>query len=82
MLASSIRRFGWMNPIIVDQSGQIITGAGRFEAAKQLGMGKVPVMKVADLFEDEVRAYIIADNRLAQLSEWDDTLLADERDRG
>lgn len=77
-LAHSIRRFGWMNPIIIDQSGQIIAGAGRFEAAKQLGLAKVPTVKVEDLSEDEVRAYIIADNRLAQLSEWDDVLLAEE----
>lgn len=76
-IASSIRRFGWDQPIVVDGEGTIIKGHGRYQAAQKLGLETVPVIEQADLSEAEARAARIADNRVAE-SEWDDDLLAVE----
>jgi ParB/RepB/Spo0J family partition protein len=59
-IAESIRTFGWTNPILVDADGQIIAGHGRMEAAKLLGMCTVPALRVEDLTEAQIKAYVIA----------------------
>lgn len=78
LIAQSIRRFGWINPIIADDLGQIVAGHARAAAAKLLGLKNVPVIRVTDLGEFELRAYTLADNKLALKSEWDRKLLAVE----
>ena len=77
-IADSIETFGWTNPILVDGSGGVIAGHGRIEAAKLLGIEKVPTIRLEDLTEAEIRAYVIADNRLAENAGWDRELLAIE----
>jgi DNA modification methylase len=77
-IMGSLETFGWVNPILAEMNGTIIAGAGRLEAAKRLGFTAVPVIRIEHLTPDQVRAYRIADNRLAELSEWDDETLAIE----
>jgi len=77
-IASSIERFGFTNPVLVDADDAIIAGHGRIEAAKQLGMEHVPTIRLDHLSDAETRAYIIADNRLAELAGWDREVLAIE----
>jgi hypothetical protein len=67
-IANSITRFGFTNPVLADEQGRIIAGHGRVEAARLLKMEQVPVRRTADLSEADRRAYIIADNRLAELA--------------
>ena len=74
-IAASIRAFGWTNPILVDGENGIIAGHGRVLAARKLGMAKVPVIELAGMSEAEKRAYIIADNKLAENAGWDQDLL-------
>ena len=74
-IANSISRFGFTNPILVDQDGHIIAGHGRLEAASLLGIAEVPTLCLADMTEADVRAYVIADNRLAENAGWDRELL-------
>lgn len=75
-IADSINQFGFTNPILVDRDHIIIAGHGRVEAAKQLGFHEVPTIRLEHLTEEQKRAYIIADNRLAELAGWDDSILA------
>lgn len=77
-IAESIRAFGFTNPILVDQDGMILAGHGRFQAAKLLGLDKVPTIKIADLTETQKRAFVLADNKLADRAGWDQELLAAE----
>jgi ParB-like chromosome segregation protein Spo0J len=70
-IAASIKRFGFTVPILVDDEGQIIAGHGRVEAAKLLGWSEVPSLRLSHLSPAEKRAYVIADNRLAELAGWD-----------
>ncbi len=77
-IAKSIETFGWTNPILIDGSGGVIAGHGRLAAAKLLGIGRVPTIRLDDMSEAQKRAYVIADNRLAELAGWDDELLAIE----
>lgn len=77
-IAESIKCFGFTNPILISDGGEIIAGHGRVEAAKQLGMAKVPVVRLSHLTETELRAYVIADNKLALNAGWDQQLLATE----
>jgi len=74
-LARSIETFGFLIPILTDQMMNIIAGHARWLAAKELGMEKVPVIQVEHLTEAQKRAYIIADNKLAQNASWDEDLL-------
>lgn len=74
-IAESIRRFGFTNPVLVDAEDRIIAGHGRVAAAKELGLSRVPVIAIEGMSEAERRAYILADNRLAELAGWDDDLL-------
>jgi ParB-like chromosome segregation protein Spo0J len=74
-VAASIREFGFTNPVLIDGQGGIIAGHGRVMAARQLGIAEVPCIRLAHLTEDQKRAYVIADNKLALNSEWDENLL-------
>jgi len=75
-IADSIRTFGFTNPLLVDVTGTVIAGHGRLRAAKQLGMATVPTIRLDHLSKEQVRALVIADNRLAELAGWDQDLLA------
>lgn len=77
-IAASIQQFGFVNPILLDTTSKIIAGHGRVEAAKLLGISKVPTIRLDHLSENERRAYLIADNRLAELAGWDQEILAIE----
>jgi DNA modification methylase len=74
-IAASIAEFGFNNPILVDTKAGIIAGHGRLLAARQLQLNQVPVIVLDHLTEIQKRAYIIADNRLAESAGWDDELL-------
>lgn len=74
-IAESIKTFGWTNPILVDEAGGVIAGHGRLEAARLLGLDRVPVICLAQMTEGQKRAYIIADNKLAENAGWDENLL-------
>ena len=74
-IAASIREFGFTNPVLVDDQGGIIAGHGRVMAARKLGMNKVPAINLGHLSETQRRAYVIADNKLALNSGWDDEML-------
>ena len=74
-LVASFQRFGFNNPILVDNDGEVIAGHGRLEAARRLGMSAVPTICLSHMTEADKRAYRIADNKLAELAEWDDDLL-------
>lgn len=77
-IADSIGRFGFNNPILIDKDNTIVAGHGRWAAAKKLGLKEAPTICLAHLSPDEVRAYIIADNKLAELAGWDNEMLAIE----
>ncbi|MCA8894377.1 MAG: ParB N-terminal domain-containing protein, partial [Amphiplicatus sp.] len=74
-IKASIERFGFVNPILVDDDNVVIAGHGRLEAAKLLGMEEAPIARLSHLTPAEVRAYRLADNKLAELSGWDQDLL-------
>ena len=74
-IASSIREFGFTNPILIDGSGGIIAGHGRVMAARKLKMTQVPVIELAHLTETQKQAYILADNKLALNAGWDEEML-------
>ena len=74
-IAASIKEFGWTNPILIDGTNGLIAGHGRLMAARKLGMAKVPVIELAHLSEHQKKALIIADNKLALNSDWDNNLL-------
>jgi DNA modification methylase len=75
-IAASIREFGWTNPVLVDGERGIIAGHGRVMAARKLGLAEVPTIELRDMTEAQKRAYIIADNKLAENAGWDMELLA------
>ena len=77
-IADSIRRFGFTNPVLIDEAGTILAGHGRVAAAKLLGMTDVPCLRIDHMNEDEKRAYVLADNKLALNAGWDEDLLAAE----
>ncbi|SLN63387.1 Modification methylase DpnIIB [Roseovarius litorisediminis] len=77
-IAASIRQFGFTNPILIDYANGIVAGHGRVAAARKLGCTEVPVIELAHLSDAERRAYVIADNRLAELAGWDHEILAIE----
>jgi DNA modification methylase len=75
-IEASIKEFGFINPILTDGADGIIAGHARVEAAKRIGMSDVPTVRVDHLTPAQIRAYVIADNRLAENAGWDRTLLA------
>lgn len=78
LLEKAIKEFGFTVPILIDAKNQIIAGHGRLVAAQRAGMDKVPCIRATHLTEAQKRAYVLADNRLSQLSTWDETLLREE----
>src|SRR5438046_9219808 len=77
-IANSITKFGFCNPVLIDDAKQIIAGHGRVEAAKLLGIDAVPTCRRSHLSEADKRAYTLADNKLAEKAGWDKELLAIE----
>lgn len=77
-IAASIREFGFTAPILVDSADGILAGHGRLLAAQLLGLSEVPVVVLDHLSEPQRRAYLLADNRLAEGATWDEGLLAKE----
>ncbi len=75
-IAASIESFGFTNPVLIDASGRVIAGHGRVKAARVLGLETVPTIRLEHLTEAQIRAYVIADNRLAENAGWDRDLLA------
>lgn len=77
-IGASIVQFGFLNPILIDESGKVLAGHGRLAAAKVLGISEVPVVRIEHLNEAEKRAYVLADNKLALNAGWDSEVLAIE----
>lgn len=77
-IPASIRRFGFTNPVLIGPDDGVVAGHGRLEAASALGMTEVPTPRLSDLSEADIRAYVIADNRLAEKAGWDRNLLGIE----
>lgn len=77
-LSASIEEFGFTAPIIVDEHGKVLAGEARLLAAKKVGLSHLPVVRLQHLSPAQKRAFAIADNRLAELGEWDLRVLADE----
>lgn len=76
-IARSIKTFGFNVPILIDGAGTVVAGHGRLAAANKLGLTEVPTIMVEHLSENQRKAYMIADNRLTDLSRWDDQLLGE-----
>jgi ParB-like chromosome segregation protein Spo0J len=74
-IAESIDTFGWTNPIITDDTGEVLAGHGRLEAALLLGLEEVPTIPLSSMTAAQKQAYVIADNKLALNAGWDDELL-------
>src|SRR5260221_4163491 len=81
LIADSIKRFGFTNPILVSGDFEVVAGHGRLQAAKTLGLPQVPVVALSSLSEADKKALIIADNRIAELAGWDRDILAIEYQR-
>jgi hypothetical protein len=77
-IADSIERWGWTIPILIDEGDNVIAGHGRLYAAQLLGLEKVPCMVAKGWTEDQKRSYVIADNKLAENSEWNTALYYSE----
>ena len=77
-IKASIQKFGFTAPVLVDEDGVILSGHGRVMAAKELDLETVPTRVISGLSQAKKRAYVIADNKIAQLSKWDDVLLKSE----
>ena len=77
-IAASIKKFGFVNPVLIDGMNGIVAGHARVKSARLLGMTDIPTVCVDHFTPAQVRAYVIADNRLAELAGWDRALLAIE----
>ena len=77
-IARSIETFGFNVPILVDGGGNVVAGHGRLAAARRLGRSEIPTIRLEHLTEAQKRAFRIADNRLAEVAEWDDRRLGEE----
>lgn len=80
-VAESIKEFGFKNPIIIDRNNVIVAGHTRLKAAEQLGMDEVPTICADDLTEEQIRAFRLADNKTAEIAEWDFSALDEELER-
>jgi DNA modification methylase len=78
LIAKSIEKFGFTNPVLTDRHHNVIAGHGRIAAARKLGWFSVPCLQVREMTDDQKRAYLIADNRLAERAGWDTEILAIE----
>ena len=70
-VANSIREFGWKQPIVIDRDGVIVAGHTRLKAAQRLGLKTAPCVVADDLTDEQVRAYRLADNKVAEMATWD-----------
>lgn len=77
-LAASITAFGWTNPVLIDECGEVIAGHGRLAAAELLNIDDIPAITVSGLSDEQKRAYRLADNKLPANARWDDVLLKSE----
>lgn len=77
-VANSIKEFGFKNPCIIDRDNVLICGHTRYKAAKRLGIEKVPCITADDLSEEQIKAFRLADNKVAELADWDFELLDNE----
>ena len=77
-VAESIKQFGFKVPIVIDHNGVIVAGHTRYKAAKKLKMETVPCIVADDLTDEQIKAFRLADNKVAEKAEWDFDLLADE----
>jgi len=77
-IANSIRRFGFTNPVLIDDARVIIAGHGRVSAAKDVGLTEVPCLLLSSMTAEDKRAYVIPDNKLALNAGWDTQILASE----
>lgn len=80
LVANSIREFGFKQPLVCDADGTIIAGHTRYRAARMLGIETVPVLYADDLTPEQVNAYRLADNKVAEAAEWDMGKLDEELD--
>jgi hypothetical protein len=78
LLAKSIGAFGFIVPILIDHEGMLVAGEARFLAGRKAGVSEVPTISVQHLTPVQVQAFIIADNRLSELAEWDDRVLGEQ----
>lgn len=76
-IASSIKEFGFTQPVIIDKNNSVVAGHGRILGAKKAGLKEVPTVCLEDLTEEQIKAYRLVDNKLNE-SEWDKTLLSEE----
>lgn len=79
-VAESIKQFGFKVPIVIDKNNVIVAGHTRYKASKKLGLKEVPCIVADDLTEEQIKAYRLADNKVAELAEWDFDLLGEELD--
>jgi hypothetical protein len=77
-IAASIKKFGFLNPVLVDDANMVLAGHGRLEAAKLENLTHVPIIRFDHLTEVQKRAYLIADNKIAEQAGWDRETLAIE----
>lgn len=77
-VAASIQQFGFKNPVIIDKDGVIVAGHTRYKAAKKLGITDIPCISADDLSDEQIKAFRLADNKTAELAEWDEDLLGKE----
>lgn len=80
MVVKSIEQFGFKVPIVVDENNVIVCGHTRHKAAKKIGMTDVPCIRATDLTPEQIRAFRIADNKVAEMAEWDQDFLLEEID--
>ena len=74
-IANSIVEFGFVNPILIDENQMILAGHGRYMAARYLELPEVPIIEIKDLTDAQKKAFVIADNKIANNSTWDETVL-------
>ncbi|MBO5789654.1 MAG: ParB N-terminal domain-containing protein [Clostridia bacterium] len=77
-VAESIRQFGFKVPLVIDENGVIVTGHTRYKAAQQLGLKTVPCIRATDLTPEQIKAFRLADNKVAEFASWDFELLQEE----
>ena len=70
-IAKSLKEFGWINPVLIDDHDVLIAGHARIEAAKLIGVKECPTIRISHLSDSQVRAYRIADNKMAEMATWD-----------
>lgn len=77
-VAESLKEFGWQQPIVIDRDGVIVAGHTRYKAALELGLKTAPCKYADELTPEQVNAYRLADNKTAELAEWDAEKMAEE----